>query len=206
MTRRVMITTVALLFGLTAYYATNVISQEEGEEKVQVDPTSLNIRPGFSGTEVLGEVVNESDFLIGRVKVTITMKDAVGKVLDTDFTYVRGMSVEISGFSDDSGIEPGGRAVFSETLTKAELDSVDTTLFNINFDVADPRTDFDQTPLHLRVTALDSAVQSLDARTGVLDTDGRTPTSGLLGDLDSDGDVDFSDFIMFASNFGKSLS
>ena len=30
--------------------------------------------------------------------------------------------------------------------------------------------------------------------------------SGLLGDLDNDGDVDFSDFLVFAQNFGRSLS
>ena len=30
--------------------------------------------------------------------------------------------------------------------------------------------------------------------------------SGLLGDLDNDGDVDFGDFLVFASNFGRSLS
>jgi hypothetical protein len=30
-----------------------------------------------------------------------------------------------------------------------------------------------------------------------------TTTSGLLGDLDNDGDVDFSDFLTFAANFGR---
>jgi hypothetical protein len=31
---------------------------------------------------------------------------------------------------------------------------------------------------------------------------GGTP-SGLIGDLDQDGDVDFADFLIFTSNFGK---
>jgi hypothetical protein len=30
--------------------------------------------------------------------------------------------------------------------------------------------------------------------------------SGLLGDLDNDGDVDFTDFLVFAKNFGRSLT
>ena len=30
--------------------------------------------------------------------------------------------------------------------------------------------------------------------------------SGLLGDFDNDGDVDFTDFLVFAQNFGRSLS
>ena len=32
---------------------------------------------------------------------------------------------------------------------------------------------------------------------------GAPPSSGLLGDLDGDGDVDFTDFVTFAANFGK---
>ena len=32
---------------------------------------------------------------------------------------------------------------------------------------------------------------------------GGSSTSGLLGDLDGDGDVDFTDFLVFAQNFGK---
>ena len=32
---------------------------------------------------------------------------------------------------------------------------------------------------------------------------GAPPQSGLLGDLDGDGDVDFTDFLVFAQNFGK---
>jgi hypothetical protein len=32
---------------------------------------------------------------------------------------------------------------------------------------------------------------------------GDNTSSGLLGDLDNDGDMDFSDFLMFAQNFGK---
>ncbi len=35
---------------------------------------------------------------------------------------------------------------------------------------------------------------------------GTTTTSGLLGDLDNDKDVDFSDFLMLAGNFGKTTS
>jgi len=31
-------------------------------------------------------------------------------------------------------------------------------------------------------------------------------SSGLLGDLDHDGDVDFSDFLVFAQNFGRSIT
>lgn len=33
--------------------------------------------------------------------------------------------------------------------------------------------------------------------------DGTPTSSGLLGDLDGDGDVDFTDFLTFAANFGK---
>ncbi|MBT5832952.1 MAG: hypothetical protein HOH77_22405 [Candidatus Latescibacteria bacterium] len=52
---------------------------------------------------------------------------------------------------------------------------------------------------------------SLDSTTtgdagGDSSTGGGDTTSGLLGDLDNDGDVDFSDFISFASNFGKRIS
>ena len=103
---------------------------------------------------------------------------------------------------------PGGERHSLPTLTNAELDNVDTTVFTITFGVADPRSDFDQTPLHLRMTTLESTVQSLETKVRVLEEeeDGRPTTSGLLGDLDNDGDVDFSDFLVFALNFGESLS
>ena len=202
-------TTLTVFVPLIVWLVVSVSLHASGQEElVRVDPPSVNVRPGFIGTEVLGDVVNESGFLIGRVRVAITLRDATGKVLDTGAAYVNGINVEIGGRSDDSGIEPGGRAAFSTTLTSAELDNVDTTVFTITFGVADPRSDFDQTPLHLRMTTLESTVQSLETKVRVLEEeeDGRPTTSGLLGDLDNDGDVDFSDFLVFALNFGESLS
>ena len=35
---------------------------------------------------------------------------------------------------------------------------------------------------------------------------GNNGSSGLLGDLDNDGDVDFSDFLVLVENFGKTVS
>ena len=35
---------------------------------------------------------------------------------------------------------------------------------------------------------------------------GNGDSSGLLGDLDNDGDVDFKDFLVFVENFGKTLT
>lgn len=35
---------------------------------------------------------------------------------------------------------------------------------------------------------------------------GENGNSGLVGDLDNDGDVDFADFLVFVGNFGKTLT
>ena len=35
---------------------------------------------------------------------------------------------------------------------------------------------------------------------------GEGGNSGLVGDLDNDGDVDFADFLVFVGNFGKTLT
>ena len=162
--------------------------------------------------EVLGEVVNETGFIIGRVKVTITLKNASGKVLDFDYTYVSGKDVEIDGYSNDSGIFPGETAPFRDAFSATDLDSVDTIEYTVTYDVAGPRTDLSDTPVLLRISRIDSAsqanqkqIQRLNARMDSLSSSSENRSSGLIGDLDDDGDVDFADFLTFASNFGKTV-
>ena len=201
----------AAAIGLIALQADVLGIQAQEEDAVRVDRRSVNVRENSLGwAEVLGEVTNGSGHIIGRVRVTVTLKDANGKVLDTDYTYVRGVEVEIDGRSDDSGIYPGEHAPFSETFTQTGTDSVHSIEYIVNFDVADPRTDLEDTPILLRISAVDSLahqnrklIELLDSKVDSLVSSGGGSGSGLLGDLDSDGDVDFTDFVIFAKSFGK---
>lgn len=226
------------------------------QEKIRVDLASAIIRNTYDWPEILGEVVNTSDFIIGRVMVTVTLKDATGKLVDTGYTYVKGKNVEISGSSDDAGIFPGERAPFSRSFTQAKFTDVKTIEYIVTYKVAAPRTDMDQTALHLRVAAVETlagatqkttttlntridslaaagktavtattiktlntridslatvsktavtpaTIQAINARIDSLAAQQAPAASGLLGDLDNDRDVDFSDFLIFAQNFGR---
>ena len=183
-------------------------NQTTEEEKIRVSEETLNIRNIISGEylEILGEVVNETEFIIGRVKVAITIRDRSGKILDTDYTYVRGRDVEINGYSDDSGILANSSAPFSELFTAEPIliDSIGVVEFAVNYDIADPRTDIDQTPLMIRISRMDSVIQRNLERIEILESQSSGSTSNFLkGDLDQDGDVDFRDFVTFARNYGR---
>ena len=183
-------------------------NQTTEEEKIRVSEETLNIRNIISGEylEILGEVVNETEFIIGRVKVVITIRDRSGKILDTDYTYVRGRVVEINGYSDDSGILANSSAPFSELFTAEPIliDSIGVVEFAVNYDIADPRTDIDQTPLMIRISRMDSVIQRNLERIEILESQSSGSTSNFLkGDLDQDGDVDFRDFVTFARNYGR---
>jgi len=183
-------------------------NQTTEEEKIRVSEETLNIRNIISGEylEILGEVVNETEFIIGRVKVVITIRDRSGKILDTDYTYVRGRDVEINGYSDDSGILANSSAPFSELFTAEPIliDSIGVVEFAVNYDIADPRTDIDQTPLMIRISRMDSVIQRNLERIEILESQSSGSTSNFLkGDLDQDGDVDFRDFVTFARNYGR---
>jgi hypothetical protein len=186
---------------------------QEDSDFVRVLTDSVNMRAGYRSdiTEVLGEVSNETGFIIGSVLVTITLKDRSGKILDTDFTYVKGKTVDV-GYVTDTGIFPGERAPFKESLS-AVIDSVNSVEYIVTYKVAEPRTDLSDTPLLLQISRTDSLslenqtqIQLLKSRVDSLTSDsGDNTSSSLLGDLDNDGDVDFSDFLTFAQNFGKTV-
>jgi hypothetical protein len=171
------------------------------------------MRAGYRSdiTEVLGEVSNETGFIIGYVKVTITLKDRSGKILDTDYTYVKGKNVDV-GIVTDTGIFPRERAPFKASLS-AVIDSVNSVEYIVTYEVAEPRTDLSDTPLLLQISRTDSLsqenqtqIQLLKSRVDSLTSNsGDNTSSSLLGDLDNDGDVDFSDFLTFAQNFGKTV-
>ena len=119
----------------------------------------------------------------------------------------------------DSGIFPGKSAPFW-TVVYVPFDSIATIDYNVNFWIANPRSDVIDTPLAVKVLTLDEAAKNLAAQVDSLsqhheqsirflnariDSLKDDSTSSLLGDLDSDGDVDFSDFLLFARNFGRRL-
>ena len=187
---------------------------QEDSDFVRVLTDSVNMRAGYSSdrTEVLGEVSNETGFIIGVVKVTITLKDRSGKILDTQTTYVKGKTVDV-GYMTDTGIFPGERAPFKASSLSAVIDSVNSVEYIVTYKVAEPRTDLSDTPLLLQISRTDSLsqenqtqIQLLKSRVDSLTSDsGDNTSSSLLGDLDNDGDVDFSDFLTFAQNFGKTV-
>ena len=200
---------IIIILGVFTYYGQADVPLQV--DKIRVDTKSVNIRARtYGGTEILGEVVNETAYIVGFVTVTITLKDALGKVLDTDYTYVRGKNVEITGTSTDSGIYPGERAPFSETFTQTEANSIKSVTYTVAYQVAGPRTDIPETPIHTRLAQVEAATKEnrtlIDAlKAQVASLASRPSGSGLLGDLDNDRDVDFQDFLVFARNFGKTI-
>jgi hypothetical protein len=48
-----------------------------------------------------------------------------------------------------------------------------------------------------------SQIDVLDGDFGIVWSSQQSVSTGLIGDLDNDNDVDFADFLLFAQNFGK---
>ena len=200
---------IIMVLGVLAFYGQAGVPLQV--DKIRVDTNSLSARARtYGGTDIMGEVVNETDYIIGYVKVTITLKNASGKVLDTDYTYIEGKNVEVNGRSNDAGIYPGERAPFSLAFTQTEVAGISAIACSVAYDVAAPRTDIPETPLHTRISQVETKanqnrtlIESLQAQVDSLSA--RPVSTGLQGDLDNDRDVDFQDFLTFAKNFGKRI-
>jgi hypothetical protein len=144
-------------------------------EPVRVDESTDNLQAPLDGwTKVLGEVVNGSSHIIGRVRITITLKDATGKILGTSFTYADGKNVEIDGRSNDNGIFPGERAPFSNSFSDVELTGVAKVEYIVTYDIADPRTDTNQTSIVTRIADLETATTSQGTKITKIETDIKT--------------------------------
>ena len=181
-------------------------ARTQEEENVRVVLETLNVKAAsFGGSEIIGEVVNESNFVIGFVEIRINVRDSSGLLLDTDFTFVSGVTVNVGSFQTNTGIFPGKTAVFSERIDP-DLKDIDSIEYLVTFKVATPREDFDQTPLHERLSNFEAKTDSLyNELSNRIDNISSGSASLLPGDLDADGDVDFSDFLTFAQNFGTVL-
>lgn len=202
MTGRLIFVVTAIALSLSAGIA---LANQITEDPVRIKPESLNVRENSLGRiEILGEVENTSSSHIGFVRVAITIKDSTGKVLATGFTYVDGKDVTIGSTTTSRGIFPGESAPFSNTFfSDVKLADAANIEYAVTYSIAEPRADFPDAPILVRLAELEAALGALRAEVDGLK--GQPTTSGLLGDLNGDGRVNFSDFLLFAENFGKAL-
>jgi len=83
----------------------------------------LTVQEDFSGDiKFLGEIKNEGDAKALFVKITFTMKDSGGSVIDTDFTFV-----------NSTDLDPGQTSSF-ECYTTASYSQVSTYDYEITWD------------------------------------------------------------------------
>lgn len=67
---------------------------------------------GLGDVEVLGEVMNGTEFTLAFVKVNFTFRDTRNAVIGLEYTYIRGVTVELRFVSTDTGLRPGETAPF----------------------------------------------------------------------------------------------
>ena len=87
------------------------------------------------GAKFLGEVINETDSPVKNVKITITSKDADGKIIDVSETYVDGYTNPEDGYSDDY-IPVGGIVPFW-TFADVDAEEISLTSHLINYENTD---------------------------------------------------------------------
>lgn len=83
----------------------------------------ITVQEDFEGDiKFLGEIKNDGDAKALFVKITFTMKDSGGSVIDTDFTYV-----------NSTDLDPGQTSSF-ECWTNAPYSQVDSYDYEITWD------------------------------------------------------------------------
>jgi hypothetical protein len=88
----------------------------------------------FGELEVLGELKNVGSLLAYFVKFVSTAKNNVGQVIDVDYSYIDGVTVELnSGVTTDTGLYPDQIASF-KIYSSAEHAEVDNVTYKINWD------------------------------------------------------------------------
>ena len=105
----------------------------------------------FGDLDLVGEVKNTGDEIAYFVKYVATIKNNINQVIDVDYTYINGRTVELeSGITTDTAVFPNGIASFKVT-TDAEYAEVETITYKINWGegsiVTQPRPKVNIAPL-----------------------------------------------------------
>ena len=87
----------------------NVTNQDKGKVEVK----SSSVKTEFGTSSVVGEVINKTSSTVKNVKVTVTLYNEAGTVVDTNF---RTLASEVFG---DPVLQPGSTAPFDVGFTSA---------------------------------------------------------------------------------------
>ena len=200
----------AMALAASALLTFSHVLTQESPPLIRVDTDGVTIRshPALEWAQILGQVVNETAFPIGNVTVNVVIKGTDGKILDAGAIPVLGHTVDLDGQPNDQGILPGGSAVFDDTFLNIDASDVSSYEFSITYRVADTADALTASTLSTRLEGIESTVSSNASRITTLEGRVDSANSGgspLIGDLDSDFDVDFQDFLVFSVQFGKTL-
>ena len=94
----------------------------------------------FGDLEILGELKNVGNLLAYFVKFVSTAKNNVGQVIDLDYSYINGVTVELdSGITTDTGLYPDQIASF-KIYSSAGYSEVDNVTYKINWNEGNATT------------------------------------------------------------------
>ena len=115
-----------------------VITQESSALiRVDADGVTIRAHPALDWAQILGQVVNGTEFPIGAFTVNVVIKGFDGRILDAGAIPVLGQTVDVDGQPNDQGVLPGGSAVFDDTFLNIEAADVATYEFTISYRIAD---------------------------------------------------------------------
>ena len=200
--------TAALIIIATITFRDAGTQESPASIRVNLDSVTIRSHPTLEWAQILGQVVNEGAFPVGDVKVNVAIIGEGGKVLDAGAIPVLGQTVDLNGEPNDHGILPGGSAVFDDTFLNVDVEEVVSYDFTITYRIADNVEVLTASTLTTRLESIEIGIDTNGGRISTLEA--RIDSIGtvaptLLGDLDNDNDVDFADFLTFASQFGKTL-
>lgn len=137
---------------------------------------------------------------MGEVSTIVGVSDTKGGFI---FTFAPNPEMGLAGLGAENGV---GGGLFAVSSNGSSLQTGSEIGITSETEIEESETVSEISVVYLGIDPEGNGVAETRGKEGQLRWSSEQSTgqqSGLIGDLDNDGDVDFNDFILFTANFGR---